>query len=129
MNKLNDAKQFILAGQAIFTVHNISTGGRFTYKSKKCENKEIWFISSLYGPDNYLSYKYIGSIFGNQFRSTKKSIKDKSFVAFDWIWKHIEKLPNNVEIIHEGKCGRCGKRLTVPESIKSGFGPECITKI
>src|ERR1700675_3055956 len=24
-----------------------------------------------------------------------------------------------------GKCGRCGKPLTVPESIASGFGPDC----
>lgn len=26
---------------------------------------------------------------------------------------------------HEGVCGRCGRRLTVPESIETGFGPEC----
>jgi hypothetical protein len=26
---------------------------------------------------------------------------------------------------HEGRCGRCGRKLTVPESIESGFGPEC----
>jgi hypothetical protein len=27
---------------------------------------------------------------------------------------------------HEGSCARCGKKLTVPESIESGFGPECV---
>jgi hypothetical protein len=26
---------------------------------------------------------------------------------------------------HEGKCGRCGRLLTVPSSIESGIGPEC----
>lgn len=34
-----------------------------------------------------------------------------------------------VEIWHEGKCGRCGRQLTVPESIESGFGPECVKMI
>jgi len=29
-------------------------------------------------------------------------------------------------VFHEGACGRCGRTLTVPESIASGFGPECI---
>ncbi|MGQ4872128.1 MAG: DUF6011 domain-containing protein, partial [Candidatus Thorarchaeota archaeon] len=32
-------------------------------------------------------------------------------------------LPEKVRIWHEGKCGRCGRRLTVPESIESGYGP------
>lgn len=25
----------------------------------------------------------------------------------------------------EGKCGRCARRLTTPESVQLGFGPEC----
>jgi hypothetical protein len=27
-----------------------------------------------------------------------------------------------IKIYHEGKCARCGRPLTVPESIESGFG-------
>jgi hypothetical protein len=34
-----------------------------------------------------------------------------------------------VEFWHEGKCCRCGRKLTVPASIASGIGPECATKI
>jgi hypothetical protein len=26
---------------------------------------------------------------------------------------------------HAGKCGRCGRKLTVPQSIETGIGPEC----
>ena len=29
----------------------------------------------------------------------------------------------------DGKCGRRNKTLTVPESVESGFGPECIKAI
>ena len=35
-------------------------------------------------------------------------------------------LPEFVEVWHEGCCGKCGKRLTVPSSIENGLGPECI---
>lgn len=33
-----------------------------------------------------------------------------------------------VEFFHEGRCGRCGHRLTVPESIETGLGPVCAEK-
>jgi hypothetical protein len=36
---------------------------------------------------------------------------------------------NAVEFWHEGKCGRCNRKLTVPSSIESGFGPECINHV
>jgi hypothetical protein len=51
--------------------------------------------------------------------------------AFDWTWRHIARgiMPDALEIWHEGRCGRCARRLTVPESIAQGFGPECIGKI
>jgi hypothetical protein len=35
-------------------------------------------------------------------------------------------LPECIEIWHEGKCGKCGRQLTVPSSIETGIGPECI---
>ena len=34
-------------------------------------------------------------------------------------------LPKTVEVWHEGICGRCGRKLTVPESVERGLGPEC----
>jgi hypothetical protein len=33
------------------------------------------------------------------------------------------------KVHHEGRCGRCGRTLTVPESIESGIGPECAKKM
>jgi hypothetical protein len=125
-------KDFVKAGKAIFTLENEATGNRFTYKVKKCNDKDIWFVSVLNGPDNYHNYMYLGTIFGNDFRSTAKARVSKdalSFKAFAWLNLYLNSdkdLPEGVHVHHEGRCGRCGKRLTVPESIKSGFGPECI---
>ncbi len=125
-------KDFIKAGKAIFTLENEKTGNRFTYKVKKCGEKELWFVSVLSGPDNYSNYKYLGTIFGTTFRSTGKAKISKdalSFKAFNWLnnfWNSSSELPEDVKVHHEGRCGRCGKRLTVPESIQTGFGPECV---
>ena len=38
-------------------------------------------------------------------------------------------LPAGYAIHHEGKCGCCGRTLTVPESIKRGIGPECWSRL
>ena len=52
-----------------------------------------------------------------------------SFTAFDWGFKHIVaglsvgELPDNLEIWHEGHCGKCGRLLHDPISVSVGFGP------
>jgi hypothetical protein len=30
---------------------------------------------------------------------------------------------------HENHCGRCGRTLTVPESVERGIGPDCLAKM
>ena len=122
---------FIKAGKAIFTVKNPQTGNHFTFRSKKLENQDVWFISVLTGPNNNEHYTYMGTLFGDTFRSTKNSKIGNdapSFKAFSWIWAHLVRntLPRPVELYHESRCGRCGRRLTTPDSIETGFGPECI---
>lgn len=58
-----DIRNFLLAGKAIFTVVSKKSGNRFTYKVKKYDNGDLWFVSVLTGPDNYSSYSYLGTIF------------------------------------------------------------------
>jgi hypothetical protein len=126
---------FLLAGKAIFTIVSKATNVRFTYKVRKHSEKDLWFVSVLTGSDNYSNYSYLGTIFTNpayrEFKSTAKSritVDAPSFKAFRWFFNQLESNGSldAVEVHHEGRCGRCGRRLTVPESIESGFGPECI---
>lgn len=135
MNILTNPLAFILAGKAIFTVVNTDTGRRFTYKVTKCKDADLWWVAVFHGTNNEdsRSYRYIGTLFnGRGFMHTKGSKVSesaRSFQAFRWLSTHL--LPMNqikrpqIKIYHEGYCGRCGKRLTVPESIESGFGPYC----
>jgi hypothetical protein len=56
-----------------------------------------------------------------------------SVKAFDWFFNNRVScntdLPESVEFFHEGRCGKCGRKLTTPESVTAGFGPECIKTI
>lgn len=139
---------FLLAGKALFTILNTETGNRFTFKVKITDKKflqaktRFYFVSVLTGNNNESDYTYMGmlkiNIFNDhigeektklEFYLTKKSkiLKDANSVkVFSWLLKNIENLPEKVKFFHEGKCARCGRTLTVPESIKCGFGPECI---
>lgn len=127
---------FIKAGNSTFTVKNENTGNRFTFKVKKADEDQHfdgYFVKVLTGQDNTKDYKYIGCIFPDgEFKITRASKVTKeaqSFKVFSWLNKYANNLPEFVKIYHEGRCGRCGRKLTVPESVKSGYGPECITRI
>lgn len=142
---IRSVRRFIFAGNATITLVSKKTGARFTYKIKQAKNeddslREFWFVSLLRGPDNDSDsdYQYLG-YFG-KWRSywygqkSKISAEAPSAKAFDWFaksmfhWddeKRVAALFEGLEIWHEGKCGRCNRKLTVPDSIASGFGPEC----
>lgn len=125
---------FMLAGKAIFTVLNESTGNRMTFKVVKKEGRDgkpVHFVSAMNGPSN-IKYAYLGTIFeGTKFvRTAKSHFNPESIVnrGFKWVFETLtsgKSLPENIKFFHEGRCGKCGKRLTVPESIETGFGPEC----
>ena len=55
----------------------------------------------------------------------------QSALAFNWVWRAIstDNVPEFVSVHHAGRCGRCGRKLTVPTSIESGFGPDCLGKV
>jgi hypothetical protein len=127
--------KFALAGNAIFTVVSKKTGTRFTYRVRIKENQgrpPIWFVSVLTGSDNTSDYTYIGQIvfngkvFAHGFKSTI-SYDAPSVKAFEWVWK-VEGNHEALEVWHVGKCGKCSRPLTTPESVKSGIGPICATK-
>ena len=130
-----DTKTFITAGNATFTLTSLATGTRFTYKVDQSDDGKRFFVSVLTGPDNWTNYKYFGTInaingafyFGNP-EKAKVSLDAPSARGFAWFWRHLNTEQNklaSVKVSHEGKCCRCGRKLTVPESIESGIGPEC----
>jgi len=129
---MKDWKQFVTAGRAIFTLQDTRTSDRYTFKVSK--KNEIFFVSVMTGSDNVNDYTYLGLIRDGEFVETHRTRVTKprtgnSFVWFKRLWEiknSDEELASHMKFYHAGFCGRCGRQLTVPTSIKSGYGPECI---
>jgi len=127
-----DAKDFALAGNAILTLRSTKTGAYYTYRIRAPKENglkdNIRFVSLLSGPNNST---YIGIIRNDEFtltRSSKLGRGTKPVAAFEFFTRKVlakNTIPEGLEVRHEGYCGRCGRRLTVPESIDRGIGPEC----
>lgn len=133
------ALNFMLAGNATVTLVSTRTGTRFTYKVRKSDDGAVHFVGLLNGPDNVHSYAYMGlvrhSVNGPAFRAggakARIAADAPSARAFAWAFGQLVagRMPDTLEVWHEGSCGRCGRKLTVPASIASGFGPECEGKM
>lgn len=135
-----DVERFVFAGNATFTIKSVRTGTRFTFRVRSKEGEtNFWFVSLLTGADNNQDYTFIGSVRNDwnghyhyyHGKKCRVSPDSESVKAFTYFLSHFLQQPfyQKVEIWHEGRCGRCGRKLTVPESIVSGFGPECINHV
>ena len=145
--------RFMLAGKAHVTFQSRRTGTRFTYRIELAkrrpdpqnylvvpsfeEDATFWkrsrlhFVAVLTGPDNGGSYEYLGCIYDRRaYAHGRKSRIDPSApsaVAFTWVWSRLTggEMHPKLGVWHEGRCGRCGRRLTTPRSISIGMGPTC----
>ena len=132
------ALRFLLAGNAHATFVSLKTETRFTYKVVMADPRSgdtrapPHFVSVLTGPDRY---EYLGTIFGSKIymhgKRSRVSETAPSELAFAWVWQRLTagRVPENIEVYHEGRCGRCNRRLTTPESVTLGIGPECEKKM
>lgn len=136
-------RDFILGGKAIFTVSN-PTGERYTFKVNRKDavpgspygDQPTYFVKLLTGPDNGSDYTYLGILTPGGLvkltRASKFSDTTKPVLVIRWAVGIVfsgQALPPGYKLHHEGHCGRCGRLLTVPESVDSGFGPECSARI
>jgi len=135
-----DLKDFLFAGNCLFTIANRATGKHFTYKleapdEQKNPEDPVFFVKVLSGPDNSRDFTWIGMVFNycKYVHSRKSPIGQDtpSEIAFIWLLARLLKgsLPDGVQVYHHGRCGRCGRVLTVPSSIECGLGPECAAKV
>jgi hypothetical protein len=116
------------------------------------------FVKVLTGPDNASSYTFVGTLFrggvggGIRYAHSKRTNVAKtapSVVALRWfVAKFLDPIATEhkdaddlveaaagavaafeqLEFWHEGRCGMCGRALTVPASIASGVGPVCAAR-
>jgi hypothetical protein len=125
---------FMLAGNARLTIKSGKTGVRYTYRVARAKEGDAYFVSLLTGSDNESDYTYMGLLRNLSFgltRASRYGTQTAPVLGFTYVLRALAAgtMPANVEINHEGRCGRCGRALTVPESVASGIGPECALKM
>ena len=124
------------------TLRSITTGVRFTYRVARPAGKGAdrpWLISILTGPDNENDYVYLGLLRPRQdsviLQHTAKSGLPRTapaWKAWDYFTRQVlqaGRMPNALEVWHEGRCGRCSRKLTTPESLARGLGDVCFSRM
>ena len=138
MKNINLSMDFFLGGKSTFTVQNTANGEHRTYKIRKSRPNPrypnpAWFLSQMTGSDNESHYSSIGRINPDTGAVTLTRISrfeegSPVLKAARWVCSKIflnQPIPDCIEVRHAGKCGRCGRTLTTPESLDRGIGPEC----
>lgn len=135
---------FITAGRAVFTLVSKASGERRTFRVAAPKDAQpgdaLRFVSLLTGPDNTTNYEYVGLVTkaGGELvtRTSRGKMPTQPLNTISWLLAQLQRAVrgepsklDQVEFWHEGRCCRCGRRLTVPSSIESGIGPECAGKI
>jgi len=141
--------KFFTAGNCTFTVkvpaefaskHNCNL--HYTYKIEQSEPSDKFsnpahFVKLLNGPDNTKDFAYLGMLnpTTGEVRLTLKSCAGDTSWAVRIVRRVLAQMfegqgiagitCHGWEVDHMGKCGRCGRPLTVPESIECGIGPDC----
>ncbi len=137
-NDLLQSTENLIAGNALFTVQHGEE--RYTYhfirpKTGKEEGQLI--VRLLTGPNNTQDYTRLGIIDDKGNLDLDIGIGQgkevpNSIALARWLAKlatEKKPTPEGLEIVHAGKCLRCGRTLTVPFPDNPyrpyGLGPEC----
>lgn len=135
-------KRFLTAGRAIITLTDQRNGNHFTYKisrpgkGSKAKDSVEFFVGVLSSPNSgagYSSCGYVSVGSTGVFHNVRRvSWSAPSVMLFKAFWESLHatgQIPDDIEPLHAGRCGRCGRELTHPESIRSGIGPECAGRL
>lgn len=131
-----DIRRFLLAGNATVTLVSKRTGKRFTYKIRRSQADDFLsrpkhFVRLLTGSCNETGFEFLGVIKYEKIwihsHTSRVTAEAPGARAWKWFWYTLlqGRVHPELEVWHEGKCGRCGRKLTVPSSIANGIGPEC----
>lgn len=138
---LDSITKYLLAGKAITTFVSKKTGAHLTFRVTGKPEADRWEIESLTGPDNTRNFTPIAELrrvdgrfeFHRAPRFQATTNPPPSLVAFRWAAYYLfeveaPRVPALLEVHHSGRCSRCGRLLSTPESVRRGLGPYCAAR-
>ena len=145
------AREYVLADRRracqkwttkVITLESTKTGQHYSYQISRPPGDEAarpWLVKILTGPDNHNDYVYLGLLqeqaAGTYLQHTSKSGLPETAPGWRAMAYFVRRalqggrMPTTLRVWQEGKCGKCGRRLSTPESIERGLGPECAARI
>lgn len=127
-------REYVLGGHGAFTLVSRKTGERRTFRvSQPADARPFgpYFLRMLSGPDNESDYRYVGAFWKRNgrivFSPAPRPGMEAAKAIGAWLAAALGagKVSELAEFWHEGRCGKCGRLLTDPESIARGIGPVC----
>lgn len=124
------SKQYVADGY--YTVVGPKGGHRTLRVTTIDDNGTKQWLAYLSGADNVGDYKSIGFVNGNEVSLFSKYMGQYADImaAARFLVKNVDKLDEcgRQYAIRSGKCYRCNRLLTTPESVARGLGPICASK-
>lgn len=128
------ALRFLIGGNATFTLLNLATRARCTLRVQRPGKKvringhPAWSVEEQTGQDNVRDLTLIAAF--DDWTLHRLRAESRGWVAIEWLARKLwspgfTHWPSSMRFMHAGRCCRCGRTLTVPESIATGIGPEC----
>jgi len=123
--KIENPKQFLLAGKATANFTSARTGAKLTFSIDRSKDGRLFFVNRRKAP----GAGSIGMIWTRdlQFQRSSKCTDQLTANIFRWIWRHLDH--EDLTIEHTGRCGMCRRELTDEVSIARGLGPICAKRM
>jgi len=123
--------------RAIYTIESRKTGTRYTYRvtaprdMRGQHQPAILWVSLLTGPNNDVDYTYIGLLsyvdrvtgYGYRHGGDRIGPNAPGVQAIRWALRNRHH--TRLAWYSDGRCSRCRRTLTTPESVTYGIGPTC----
>lgn len=121
----------IFTHNGVLTVRSTRTGDHRTFRIRTQPNDSKFapgerVLSMLFGPDNTSDYRGFAFVKDDRLVIWNKH-KGTQMEELANMLVHLDRFESKglVEINFEGRCRKCNRALTTPESVESGIGPIC----
>ena len=138
----NSIPEFLLAGNCECIIRNDDSNNQFEYRISQLKNdkksestgNKMYFVYVKMGKSyEYAGYLLLNTESGNvEYYKGKKGIltpESQPIKVLGYVFKNYKRMPKCVNVLHLGKCTKCGRSLTDVESIDRGMGPYCYRMI